>query len=292
MKIAYLILTHGNFNHLNRLINAINDENVDIYIHVDKKAKINFKSDLPNIHVLQDTQRVKVYWTGISTVKAILNLIRRAKTHKEPDYYILLSGADYPIRPKQFLYDMLAQKREYITSLAVPNYPHKPLTRFENFYMEFNRKGKGWDYYFCKTIEFIARNLKIKRKFDFKPYAGFCWFALTKECISYLLDSIEKNKKMFDFFKYSFNPDESLIHSFIGNSPFQEKVAFSLTYTEFLNGNYSPEIISERHVEILKQQTEFEDMHFVKYIPCFARKFEDNSYEITKLIDRELLNKV
>jgi hypothetical protein len=292
MRIAYLILAHGNFNHLNRLIGAIDDENVNIYVHVDKKTSTNFQSDLPNVYVLSNEQRVKVYWAGISIVKAMLNLITYARTHETPDYYILLSGVDYPIRSKQFLYSLLGEKREYITSLAVPHLPHKPLSRFENFYMEFNRKEKNIVFYFYKTIEAIARKLKIKRKFDFKPYAGFCWFALTKECIAHILESMEKNKKMLDFFNHTFIPDESFINSFIGNSPFQDRVAFSLTYTDFLSGSYSPEIITERHVEIFKQQTEFEDMHAVKYVPCFARKFEDNSAEITALIDRELLGKV
>jgi hypothetical protein len=291
MKIAYLILAHGNFNHLNRLIGAINDENVEIYVHVDKKAKTNFQSDLPNVHVLEGAQRVKVYWAGVSIVMAILNLLKYARQHQEPDYYILLSGADYPIRSKQFLYDLLAQKREYITSLPVPFYPHKPLTRFENYYFEFDRRGRGLDYYFYKTIEFILRNLKIKRKFDFKPYAGFCWFALTKECIAHIIGSMDKNKKMFDFFKHTLISDESFIHCFIADSPFQEKVAYTLTYTEFTNEKWSPEVIASRHVELFKQQTEFEDMHFIKYTPCFARKFEDDSEQITALIDRELLGK-
>jgi hypothetical protein len=290
MKIAYLILTHGNFNHLDRLIKAINDAGVNIYIHVDKKTKINFKSDLPNVYVLEDDQRVKVYWTGISTVIAILNLLKYAQTHQEPDYYILLSGVDYPIRSKPFLRQLLAQKKEYITLVDVSaSSPHKPLYRFENFYMEFNRKGRGLDYYFCKTVERIARELGIKRKFDFKPYAGPCWFALTKECIRYLLESIANNPKMFNFFKYSFNPDESLIHSFIGNSPFRDKVAFSLTYNEFLNGNASPEIIGDRHIELFKQHTVFEDEHQLKLVPCFARKFEDDAEELTRKIDTDLL---
>jgi glycerol-3-phosphate responsive antiterminator len=40
MKIAYLVLAHGNFEQLERLIKALDDEGAAFFIHVDKKAAI------------------------------------------------------------------------------------------------------------------------------------------------------------------------------------------------------------------------------------------------------------
>ena len=40
MKIAYLILAHNNYNHLKKLVNALNDGNGVFFIHIDNTLKL------------------------------------------------------------------------------------------------------------------------------------------------------------------------------------------------------------------------------------------------------------
>jgi hypothetical protein len=111
MKIAYLILAHNNYNHLRRLVKALNGSTSTFFIHIDKK------SEMPdNLHDFENVifvKRSKVWWSGWSIVDATLRLMRVAVSHGF-DYYILLSGTDYPIRPNSFLYEKLSTGNEYI----------------------------------------------------------------------------------------------------------------------------------------------------------------------------------
>ena len=78
VKIAYLVLAHQDPIHLERLINAINYK-ARIFIHLDKKTKIDRYLHIAGINSVSFiVEREKVYWGGISQVKAILNLIKAA----------------------------------------------------------------------------------------------------------------------------------------------------------------------------------------------------------------------
>ena len=39
-KHAFLIIAHGKFNQLQILLNLLDDERNDLYVHIDKKAQI------------------------------------------------------------------------------------------------------------------------------------------------------------------------------------------------------------------------------------------------------------
>lgn len=291
MNIAYIILAHGNFKHLNKLIDAIDGEDVRIYIHIDKKIDANFSHSSPHVHILPEEKRIKVYWAGMSIVLATINAIKAAKANTDfvPDYYILISGLDYPIRSKAFLNNLLEKRLEYITLVEMPA-RHKPISRLEYFHFEFDRRNKNLTFYVLKTIEYLLKKLRLKRisKLKFKPYAGYQWFALTSDCMEYIIQQVDTDKKLMAFFSNSIMPDESLFHTIIGNSSFVDKVAGNLTFVEFPPKQSSPRLINRTDIELFKKQQEFIDIHQVKYTPCFARKFDDNSQEIIDLVDKEL----
>lgn len=65
MKWAYLIIAHGNYTQLERLVAYLDDEDTDIYIHINKLV------DMPDIEAIKNkgkqssvyfTERVKVVW--------------------------------------------------------------------------------------------------------------------------------------------------------------------------------------------------------------------------------------
>ncbi len=62
-KHAYLIMAHNNFNQLKKLLELLDYEKNDIYIHIDKKSKFD-KSEL-----VKDIKKSKVYFTERINVK-------------------------------------------------------------------------------------------------------------------------------------------------------------------------------------------------------------------------------
>src|SRR5690349_20391962 len=102
MKIAYLIICNSNQKHLNRLLKALASDQADFFVHIDKKSKNVFElPSWPNIYKLANT--VSVYWGGFSIVEATIRLMKEAKKTKNYDYYILLSGSDYPVRSNRYI---------------------------------------------------------------------------------------------------------------------------------------------------------------------------------------------
>lgn len=113
MKVAYLITAYNNFNHLIALIKKIKVDNSLVYIHIDKKTIIPdfFTSFSQNEKNLTIISTVEVWWGGWSHQQAILDLINEAKKEK-PDYYVIMSGQDYPIRDRSEFLELLSKNKE------------------------------------------------------------------------------------------------------------------------------------------------------------------------------------
>ena len=75
LKIAYLVLAHNNYEHLKRLVSALNEGESKFYIHIYKKSTL---PDLNGYNIIFLHDRIDVHWSGFSIVKATLKLLQRA----------------------------------------------------------------------------------------------------------------------------------------------------------------------------------------------------------------------
>lgn len=283
MKICYLILAHNNFRHLDRLIDALDDADSTFYIHLDKKTGQDYIPKKSNATIIPTS--IDINWGGVSMVEATLALLEFGVQHSsDADYYILLSGVDYPIRSKAFLHKLLEKRKEYIDIAPLP-LPYKPAERYEYYYFDYNRRNlKHYNPKFL--IEVLLKKLKIKRKVPFKIYAGSQWFALTRECVIYILNTVKDDKRYLDFFRHTLVPDEAFFQTIIGNSDYRDRTHANLTYTDWDVPN-PPATIEQRHVDLLETRMEFND-EFGWRFPCFARKFNDDSESIIERIHTAL----
>jgi len=283
MNISYLILAHNNFEHLSRLIDALDDGNSSFYIHIDKKTEEEYNN--PKEDVIVIPQRFDISWGGYNMIEATLALMKYAHTHNmNSAYYILISGVDYPIRSRTFLQQQLKSGKEFIDIAPMP-VPYKPMDRFEYYYFEYDRRNLN--YFHPKfLIEVLLKKLKIRRKIPFKLFVGTQWFALTQKCIEYILKTVEEDKTYEEFFRHALVPDEAFFQTIIGNSQFLDRTATSLTYTDW-EVPVPPAMIEDRHIEFLKNNIEFND-EYGKRFPYFARKFDDTSRSILATIRKDL----
>lgn len=278
MKIAYLIAAHNNFLHLKRLINALNEQNVTFYIHVDKKVQL---PEIKGDNIIFINKRINVHWSGFSQVKATINLLERAIWDSN-DYFVLLSGTDYPIKDNSYLFNKLNEGGEYIHILPMGTDPYAPISRYKYYYFTdyFNRRDKeNRTTRFFLWLQKQIRKFGITKRIPFTLYTGASWFILSRSCVVHILNEIKVNTKYIQFFKFGFCPDESFFQTIIGNSEFYKNVKGYLTYADW-SVNPGPAIISKKHLEILKNEKE----------KFFARKFNDNSAQLVELIDETLRN--
>ena len=96
MKHAYLIIAHHEFDILNKLIQAIDDERNDIFIHFDKKVRNcpSLTTHYSNLYILE--KRIDIRWGHCSQIEAEYLLFETAGIRGEYHYYHLLSGVHLP----------------------------------------------------------------------------------------------------------------------------------------------------------------------------------------------------
>lgn len=277
MKIAYLILAHGHYEQLRRLICALDDDDASFFIHIDAKSPAPGFVPCPEKTVILSKE--KVWWGGFGMVSATLQLINTAFSGGF-DYYILLSGQDYPIRPNRFLKDILSRGKEHIEVLtSVSRSRARKVSAY--YFTRCNRKNKKSPFTLAVlTVEKLLRLAGLRKDLSALPpiHHGSSWWALSHDCISYMLDYLRDNPHYFSVFRNALCPDESFFQTMVVDSPFRNRIAPSITFADWEGQCTSPALITASHLPALRSERN----------SFFARKFDDNSSDVIDLIEREL----
>lgn len=295
MKIAYLISAYKDPIHINKLIHALNTKNADFYIYIDKKSKTAFNfPHIKNLHVI--TNPIIVHWGGFTQVVSTMQLMKEAYDAKKHDYYVLLSGSDYPLRSNKNFIDYLEKNKgkEFIEIAKMP-LNDKTFDRVEFPFLEGSNYGII-SFLFYK-INIMIHILGIKRKYpqqysDMQLYGGSHWWILSNACVEYILQFVKENPAFSKFYKYTYIPSEMFFHTIIGNSKFMKNVTSALTYTDWNSKKRPlPAEITLEHMPILTLEYDKlpKGQTVKKYF--FARKFFDRSTLVTAYIERHMRNK-
>lgn len=230
-RIAYLISAHTDAPHLNRLIQAL-PSNAEFFIHVDVKADINtFKRCVTNSHAHFIEDRINVMWGSFGQVRYQMALIKAALAFPEPfDYLFSISGLDYPLwsNDKIMRYIDSAQGKNFLRATCLTN--NKEDARLYREYRFLNTKP--WKYGTIKSKFRVAIRKILTGMNIHKPltvplgnrrvplYKGGSWWGITRELAQYALSIYEKHPEFTNYFKTSFGPDETFIHTIALNSKF------------------------------------------------------------------------
>jgi hypothetical protein len=225
MQIAYLILAHNQPTHLNRLIRALQAPAVNFYVHIDQKSDLKaFQPEQapPNVFFLP--HRLRVTHGGFSTVQAMLLLLQAAAQEPKNNYFIFLSGWDYPLRSNQEIQTFLtaAYPQNFINFYPlVGDAAHVQniqkyhffdwLGRFPHFLQPFLNLGQT-----------ILRLLPYRRKFlpKLTPFRGSTSFCLNRATITDLLTFLPSaaGQRYLNYFKRVACADEIFFPTFVLNS--------------------------------------------------------------------------
>lgn len=296
MKIAYLLLAHNNPEHLRRLIATLSTSSSSFFIHIDQKSNVDpflgIKGN--NIHFVQE--RVPVYWGDFSQVEAMLILLRSALADRcRFDRLVLLSGADYPLRPAASIERFFANNpnREFINLVAMPSKAAgKSISRLTTYTIS---PGAPLLSRAIRKVLMMAGVLPQKRDYkaylgDLAPYAGSTWWALSRAACDFILSFATRETQAVDFFRNTICPDESLFQTILGNSHFRPRIVRNLTYTDWSDGAASPAVMTERHLALFQATSSFApDDTYGGGEMLFARKFADEPGDLVTKLDRQIL---
>ena len=145
MNIAYFILVHRYPNQFKRLFKAIYDPDNHYLVHVDKKAGrplykevLRILADFPNSHLLKSQG---VVWGGYSIVDAELRGMKKLlKLSAKWDFFINLSGQDFPLKPQSVIKDFLKENigKDFMKIANQVKMRPNTLNRIENYFVESN----------------------------------------------------------------------------------------------------------------------------------------------------------
>lgn len=294
MKIAYLIAAYNNPAHLHRLLRAIVTPTSAAYVHVDAKFDIEpfARVRLDRVHFVEP--RIPVYWGEFTMVQAVLLLMQAALSSDERfDYIVLISGTDYPIKPIAELEAFLKSNAgtQFINIVRMPDEERsKPLTRLRH-YKVLSGSPFTIPFKLVRRALIISRLLPAERSHEealngLQPFAGSTWWALTADAGRYVLEFVARETSFVRFYRNTWFPDEGMIHTIIGNSPFAARMRRNLTYTDWTAGGAHPTPIDSSHVRRFIEEKNL--ISHDRYGPgevFFARKFSDGAAALVERLN-------
>ncbi len=238
-RIAYLILAHHEPAHLARLVRSLRDSRSAFFIHVDAKSDIApFEGLAREADVWLAPTRKRVFWGGLSHVKAILDLLRKA-TREEGGFarYCLLSGVDFPIKSRQEIArSMLDTNIEFISieRKLVGAHRNSHFDNIERIHLMdselFNRRAvpqRRWLRFLCSRSLAVVNHCLPRRRFyaGLIPYHGAAWWCLTAACVEFILRFLADHPDYERYYRFVQSPDEIFFHSIVKASPFSEQIS-------------------------------------------------------------------
>ena len=269
MRLAYIILAHKLPNQLLRLIERLDADWVTFFVHIDKKTDdaifrqiAEGVSHRRNVHLLK---RYACYWGGFGVVEAALEGLRQVVLHQlQPSHILLLSGQDYPLHSNEAIrrFFLHAGDASFIDYGPLPDYQQYPASGGQHLYERWHFMGQC---YFHVGLPWVKRRMPLKMQ----PFKGSAYWNMSYASARYLLNFIDRNPQVTQFFKYVLTPDELFFQTILLNAhqPLPV-VADHLRYTDWAAAS------SPMHPKTLT----IDDYARLANSPAlFARKFDESA---------------
>lgn len=278
---------------LQNLLNVLDNENVDIYIHIDKKSKevIDLKTKKSKLFIFK---KYKVNWAGYSQVRCELFLMKKAlMTKNNYIYYHFISGSTFPLKSITYICDWFDE--HYPKQFVGFDNENDCSNRVKYTYL-FNEIGKPQtNFDFAKIRlrqKFISFQKRIKvnrfKRFKIIFKKGVAYFSITEDCARYILNNSHTIRRML---KHSISGDEVFVQTFVYNSQFVSQIYnFDDEYEGAKVACCWPKFIGSERKDTCFHLCDF---NLLKNTSCFfAYKIEgDDALALTDKIKRELIDR-
>jgi len=287
MKIAYLLFIYKNPQLIKKTVDFLSCADATFFVHIDAKVPLGQFDSLRGENVVFIQKRISVYWAEFSGVEAILHLMREALAFPQRfDYFVLLSGSEFPLRSRQYIHQYLETNRgcEFITMMKMPA-PGKPLARLNTLRYPSTRPVLRFVFRILAKFGLAQRDYR-KHLGELEPYSGLTWWALSREACQYVLEFTQKHPELARFCTNIHAPEETYIHTILGNSPFKPRIRRNLVFEDWSQQKGTgPQMIKPHHVSYFESQEEVsvQDLHGPGE-QLFARKLADETLALTSRI--------
>jgi len=235
-SIGFILLTHTKPIQIHRLINKLNSmfNYPQIVCHHDfSKCDLSVDTLSKNISFIHP--HLQTEWGGFSLVKATVRALRLMyETPTSPDWFILLSGSDYPIKTaSQILGDLAASSYDahiHYEEIKYKTYRH-------DIKMSIIWQKLCHERYCTKSFTFpLLNRLLVQNKLEirwehplltraFLPFsetlrcfAGSQWFCANRRSAEYIIDFHSQKTALASHYRNLMFADESYFQTILGNA--------------------------------------------------------------------------
>lgn len=228
MRIAYLILAHDQPEMFGRLVRAVHAQDVAIYAHIDAKFdRAPFAGACAGVAVDFTPDPVKVNWGGFSQVNAMLRLLEQAVRAGRHDYYIFLSGRDFPLHSHGHLLEVLQRHpgRSYMNfyALADGTAQVEKIRNYASYDLYAKLPTRWLQRAAAVAVNRISARLPDRRFIDgMQAYRGSTSWCISQDIARHIVEFTHdpRNGRFVDFFRSVSCCDEIYFQTIVLNSPY------------------------------------------------------------------------
>jgi hypothetical protein len=303
MDIGFVILSHRDPGMLNRLVKRLNrsfDAPPIVCHHDTRHTSIDTGTFPSNVQFV--ARPIRTRWGHISLVQAFRIALRQLYEWKSPNWFVFLSGNDYPIKSGAQILTELRNSRfdAYLDHRSIPAYADLPPVTKPNFAL--STRCPMWvrlayNRYIARNIKYPGFNRKGRpciRRFalrhprwikpgvfndHFRCYAGDAWLTARANCAELLYTDTETSRRLQEYYRGRLIPDESFFQTILCNAPGLRLCNDNKRYADWSAGKPNPKWLGIEDLPALLQSNHH-----------FARKFSEQGdarvlAELDRVID-------
>ena len=265
MKIGFAILTYNEPERLLRLVNALNAvfSQPPIACHHDFDQCALDEAAFPrNVRFVRP--HLNTGWSNINTPLSALEAFHLLRENDEPDWYVLLSGSDYPVRKANEVVEDLADADYdlYMDYRAIQLGRNRPSGKSKFGFERASWVPLAYDRYCAirfqmpfPTRALLAGKLEIHQRFFYirnpylislfrsdcpsRVYGGGFWIQANRRAMNRLLD-FPGLAKLVAYFGARPVPEESLFQTVLCNEPDLKICNDHKRYEDWTSGGSHP----------------------------------------------------
>ncbi len=295
-QIGFIILSHNYPQQLRRLVLCLQRiyDNPPIAIHHDISQSPLQPDEFPS-DVKFVSPHLKTRWGQFSVVMAALRALKLLYQKTPPDWFVLLSGADYPTMSadrvvkdlKSSGMDALLDYHEIRPRQSGVPYSIPENSALSHFASSANRE-LAWRRYIGLNlwVPVVRSGPRIGRwtaylpfedwrsPFDqqFKCYYGDHWFAGNRKVADILLNPIDKHLELRRYLRLRTSPDECYYQTSLVNTPGLKISTTTRRFSDWSGGGSHSQVLDLNHLPAI-----------ISSRAHFARKFALNSAVLDEL---------
>ena len=258
MAHAIVILAHHLPDQLLRLIDRVTGPEDHVWLHIDARSDMA-DVDRPDVTMLP---RRRCTWGSLAFVEAALSGLAATKDDRPFTHVSVLSGQDYPIRPRTELDAHLEAHPDtgWLEWVALPAPgPGGELARVDRWYWQVSGTRKVS--FPNRFTPFLPRR---RPPLNLRIYKGSALFTITRAQAEHVVAFARENPRFLRYFARAYIADEYVFQTILVNSRHRDDLVPANLHAIAWTDDHHPATLTAADVPSLRESGAF-----------FARKFGD-----------------